>query len=208
MKGMTTTIRTRQMLLTLVLTCMSITALGQEGPLPMDSTTHKVSYSGIVDAAGAPKESLFDNAKKWILTQNSKINPYTISYENETDGSVIAKGTFILLDEHRNFTTQFTITISVKDSRYKYDLSDFILQYKTEAGSHVSGYGMWSHATQTEAETLEYSLETFYPSRMHSRKPSIKWYEDIDRKSFELLDKIVQPILGSLKQTMAGKSDW
>ncbi|OJW84160.1 MAG: hypothetical protein BGO69_11860 [Bacteroidetes bacterium 46-16] len=180
----------------------------QEYTLPLDPATHKVSYADIGEAAGATKKALFEKAKKWILTKNTATNPYSVTFENEADGSVAGKGSFMLPGDRRKYIVQFAINLAVKDGKYKYSLTDFIVQYKTEAGSSGGGYGYWGHSSYHEAETLEYSLETFYPSRLDSRKPSIKWYEEINKKSFGEIDKTMQSIVGSLKEAMSANKDW
>jgi len=192
----------------LLVTCLNQISYGQEGLLPVDATTKKICYTDIAEAPGVSKKALFDKAKKWILTKNSAITPYTISFDNENDGSIVGKGAFMLPGDRRKYVVQFVINIAVKDNRYKYDLTDFIIQYKTEAGSSSGGYGYWGHSSYREAETLEYSLETFYPSRLDSRKPSIKWYEEITKKSFIEINKSMQSITNSLKQTVSTKEDW
>jgi hypothetical protein len=198
----------KQTIFTLVLILLSIISRGQEYTLPLDPTTHKVSFADVGEAAGSTRKSLFEKGKKWILTKNSATNPYTVTFESEAEGTVTGKGTFMLAGDRRNYVVQFTINIATKDGKYKYDLTDFIIQYKTEAAYHSGGYGMWSHTTHTEAENLEYSLETFYPSRLDSRKPSIKWYEEINKKSFGQISQTMQTIVGSLRQAMSSKEDW
>jgi hypothetical protein len=180
----------------------------KEEMLPADPNTRKVSYADIVEAPGSRKAGLFNAAKKWILTKNSPTNPYMVSFENEAGGSVTGKGTFMLPGNRRNYAVLFTINIGVKDGKYRYDFTDFMIQYKTEAGSSGGGYAYWGHSSYHEAQTLEYSLETFYPSRLRSHKPSIKWYEEIDKKSFRSIDQTMESIVGSLKEAMSVKQDW
>lgn len=176
--------------------------------LPINPATHKVSYTAVIEAPGATKSGLFSNAKKWILTKNSVTNPYTVSFENETGGNVTGKGSFMLPGDRQTYTVLFTINIDVKDGKYRYDFTDFVIRYKTEAGSSGGGYAYWGHSSYHEAQTLEYSLETFYPSRLHGRKPSIKWYEEINKKSFATIDRTMQSITGSLKEAMPVTSNW
>lgn len=190
-----------------ILSLLSAVAFAQT--LPQNSTTSKVSYNGIVEAPGKDKQKLFNSAKKWFAAKHSEANPFVINYENETDGSITGRGSFTLPAENRKYIVQFLISIATKDGKCKYDFTDFMILYTTSGGVSSSGFGYWSSASYKEAETLEYSLETFYPIRLEKRrKPSIKWYELITPKSFETIDKEMKALESSLKQTVSAKSDW
>ncbi|OJW82301.1 MAG: hypothetical protein BGO69_17070 [Bacteroidetes bacterium 46-16] len=198
----------KQSIITLLLVALSIFSAGQEYTLPFDPSTHKVNYTDVVEAQGAARKALYENGKKWILTKNSSTNPYSVSFDNEADGTVTGKGTFMLSGDRRNYVVRFTINIETKEGKYRYSFTDFIIQYQTEAEYHSGGYGMWRHTTHTDAQNLEYGLETFYPSRLEGRKPSIKWYEEINKKSFQQIDQTMQSLVGSLKQAMIVRKDW
>jgi hypothetical protein len=167
-----------------------------------------VSYTGVVDAPKLSKNDLFDNAKKWIKTKHSEINPYTVTYESMEDGSVIGKGSVALPADRRKYTMQFVLKVSTKDGKFKYEFTDFIVQFRTQAGSSSGGYGGWGGSSYREAETLEYSLETFYPSRLNSRKPAIKWFEEINRRTFESIGREMQSVISSFQQSMKDTDDW
>lgn len=195
----------RKTLFTIINSIIITSAIAQE--LPVDCITNKVSYSEIIDAPSSSKKALFDKAKKWIVSKNTTLNPYTITYESE-DGQVLGKGTFTLPVGRMKYVVPFAIKIAVKDGKCKYELTDLMIQYRTEARASSGGYGYWGSSKSTEAETLEYSLETFYPSRLTSRKPVIKWYEDIRSAAFEGIGKEMQSITNSLKQSMVSSDNW
>jgi hypothetical protein len=192
-------------LTTLICSLLITNVFAQE--LPVDGTTNKVSYTDIINAGSSSKKALFDKAKKWIVSKNTTLNPYTITYESE-DGQVLGKGTFTLPVGRMKYVVPFAIKIAVKDGKCKYELTDLMIQYRTEARASSGGYGYWGSSKSTEAETLEYSLETFYPSHLTSRKPAIKWYEDIRADAFEEIGKQMQSIANSLKQSMASSENW
>lgn len=176
--------------------------------LPIDAGTNKVAYSEIVTVSGQSQKQLFTKAQKWILGKNSTANPYAISLDNATDGSITGKGSFSLPVDRRKYTVQFVINIACKDGKIRYSFMDLVIQFKTQAGSSGGGFGYWGGSSYHEAEILEYSLETFYPSRLTSKKPVIKWYEEIRKEAFDAIDREMQSIASSLKQTMSVKEDW
>ncbi|MCB9065459.1 MAG: DUF4468 domain-containing protein [Chitinophagales bacterium] len=192
----------RKLFIALLLISAS-TVHGQDAILKTDPQTGKVSYLGTVDASGQTKIELFNKAKKWIQTKNSSINSYTISYENAENGSITAKGSFTLPAEERKYILVFILSIDTKDGKFRYTFTDMVIRYTTEGGASHGGYGMWSSTTYRKSETLEYTLETFYPIRLEKRKkPAIKWYEMIRKESFEVIDKEIIALENSLISTM------
>ncbi|MBW7941193.1 MAG: DUF4468 domain-containing protein [Candidatus Kuenenia stuttgartiensis] len=177
--------------------------------LPVHTVTNKVGYGGMLDIPGQSKDKLFAKAKKWLAIKHSDANPYTITYENETEGGITGKGSFTLPAEERKYTVQFLITIATKDGKCKYEFTDFMIRYTTAGGMSTGGFSYWSSSSYNESETLEYTLETFYPIRLEKRKkPAIKWYEHINAKSFEAIDREMRAIESSLKQTMSAQTNW
>ena len=82
------------------------------------------------------------------------------------------------------------------------------MQYRTQASSSSGGYGGFGGSSYREAETLEYSLETFYPARLNGRKPSIKWYEEINKRTLEAINTEMLSIVSSLKQVVVSSDKW
>lgn len=180
-----------------------------ESSLPIDEATGKVSFKEVVESKGASKTALFERAKKWQATKGSKTNPYTVTLENEEQGSLIAKGTFTMPAKRKKYVVQFVVNIATKQGKYRYDFTDFTIALETQAGGKAFGYGGFGTHSIKRAETLEYTLETFYPSRLTSREPVIKYFEEIDEDSFTAISKEMQSLAATLKQSMStSESDW
>lgn len=186
--------------------CLLTSVNAQE--LPVDATTNKVTYSEVVQVQGATKKSLFAKAKKWVATKNTEQNPYTISLETEQDGTIVGKGTFSLPGDRNKYVVKFAINIATKDEKCRYEFTDLVIQYKRAAGSSGGGFSYWGGSSYHEAETLEYTIETFYPTRLNGRKPAIKFYEEIRANSFEAIDREMKSIVSSFKQAISIKEDW
>ncbi len=117
-----------------VLILLSVTfAFGQnETPkLPIDNSTGKIAYSGIVMVKdSASKDELFKRAKICFVHLFKSSNS-VIQNEDKEAGTIIGKGiikvsvrtvTMILEGGYINFT----LTVVTKDGRYKYTCTDFV----------------------------------------------------------------------------------
>ena len=197
-------------ILALIACCwLVVPALAQDNLLPIDPNTNKVSYAEVVTVSGQSKAKVFGKAMKWMGTKHTEVNPYVVTYENEAEGTITGKGSFTLPAERRKYNVQFLVNISIKDGRYKYELTDIMIQFKTAAGASGGGFGYWSSSSYKEAEMTQYSLETFYPARLKNKnKPVIKYFEEINRESFEAIDREMRSLAGSLKETLAKDNDW
>lgn len=196
----------KQLFLVLLITS---TIIGYSQSLPVDPQTQKVSYKEIVEIPGESENELFNKAKKWMATKDSETNPYTITYENQEAGNFSGKGSFTLPGGDKKYVVAFLINVATKDGKYKYEFTDFTLLYTTKGGVTSGGFSYWSSSSYQESETLEYSLETFYPIRLErKRKPSIKWYEEINANSFAAIDREMEALISSLEQTIAATDDW
>ena len=99
---------------------------GQE--LPVDKETGKVIFTEIVELSdnSVPKDILYNRAKEWFVKAFKSSNE-VIQLDDKESGKIIGKGNFSInrtmyLTDSR---VDFTMTIMVKDGRYKYIVSDF-----------------------------------------------------------------------------------
>lgn len=189
----------------LLLIAMSTRIGAQERSfLPIDDRTGKVTYAAVVEVPNKAKNVLFQELKKWIQTKHTDANPYVISYEHMERGSMVCKSSFTMPIDDRKYNVGFVLNVDMKDERYRYKLTDIVIEYTTQGGVSHGGYSMWSSTTYRQAETLSYTVETFYPIHLEKRrKPSIKWYELINKYSFEMIDKEINSIITSLRQHLS-----
>lgn len=192
-----------------LLLCSTFAIAQDISVLPQDASTGKVGYADVITLSGQTKGKLFTKAKKWIITRNTEANPYSITIDSEPEGSINGKGSFALSADRRKYLVQFAIALNIKDNKYKYEFTDFKILFTSPAGSSGGGYGGWGGSSYREAEKLEYTLETFYPIRLEKRKkPVIRWYEEINKKSFETIDAEMRLIESSLRNIMSASTDW
>ena len=134
-----------KILLLLLLLAPCLRAAGQASPLPVDSTTRKVTYQGIVQVPGVSQAELYSRAREWFATSFGSAKAVL-----EMDDRVVSKmvgryyATF-------GFSAGLsatpwhlwrTVTVEVKDGRYRYSFTRFGL-----------GSSLWSENIQ-HAEAL------------------------------------------------------
>lgn len=98
--------------------------------LPIDSNTNKISFTEIVIVDSlSNKQELFSIAREWFAkTYNSAIS--VIQMEDKESGKIVGKAKMQIyrkgtLGNMEYGHVNYTITINVKDGRYKYLISDF-----------------------------------------------------------------------------------
>jgi len=83
-----------------------------------------VTYSGIIDVENTSKDELFKRAKRWFVLA-SKSAKDVIQMDDKENGELIGKATFKVEYFYLNPYILHTITILVKDSKFKYQITDF-----------------------------------------------------------------------------------
>jgi hypothetical protein len=94
--------------------------------LPFDATTHQIAYQGVVEVAGATKEQLYTRAYEWLAKAYRSAND-VIQMQDKEAGRLVGKGTASV--RARGLSAGYvrhTLTIYLKDGRYKYVLTDFV----------------------------------------------------------------------------------
>ncbi|MGI4744186.1 MAG: DUF4468 domain-containing protein [Janthinobacterium lividum] len=101
---------------------------GWVNPLPMDSTTGKVSFRAVVQVPGATQAALYARAKGWFATAPGPVKP-TLSQANEAAGTLTGKASELVMQNLLGANVQVplwrTITIQVKPGRFRYTITDF-----------------------------------------------------------------------------------
>jgi len=110
---------------------LKISAQKNELPVfPIDSITNKITYSEIVYLdSSSNKQDLFLRAREWFAKTFNSSN-HVIQMQDKIDGILIGKGSFEVfitslgMKNGGNFFN-FTLSVYLKDGRYKYEFTDF-----------------------------------------------------------------------------------
>ncbi|UOQ64424.1 DUF4468 domain-containing protein [Hymenobacter volaticus] len=93
--------------------------------LPFDSDTKRISYQGVVEVPGTTKDQLYVRAYEWLAKTYRSANA-VIQMQDKEAGRLVGKGVMkVTLRGFNAGYVQHTITIYLKDGRYKYILTDF-----------------------------------------------------------------------------------
>ena len=97
--------------------------------LPIDSNTNKITYSEVVTVDSlTSKQELYSRAREWFAkTYNS--SKEVLQMEEKESGKILGKALIqvyykMLGMDHEHGYINYTITIAVKDGKYKYEITD------------------------------------------------------------------------------------
>lgn len=93
--------------------------------LPTDPDTHLVDYSGVIEVPGITQAQLYSRAYEWVA-KNYNSAQDVIQMQDKETGKIIVKGrTNAYFKGHPFGWVTHTLSIYVKDGKYKYDITDF-----------------------------------------------------------------------------------
>ena len=148
--------------------------------LPTDESG-KVAFIEVVKTDSVGKEVLYENAKKWLLTNNFQVQ---FTPEDSIAGKCVARQSFPVyargyISKKIHGKINYTLTVAVKENRYRYEFSNFTFDYYKESrtyemvptGKHkaleepqASGWqSLWEQhkkTTQNHVNTMIGSLKT------------------------------------------------
>jgi hypothetical protein len=111
--------------------------------LPIDSATGKIFYKGVVNVDSVSKQELYLRAREWFVNSFKQSNS-VIQMDDKESGTIIGKGnTSISVNSMFGSVEygfiRFTVSVYIKDGKYKYSFTDFKQQDWRVGGSPNSG---------------------------------------------------------------------
>lgn len=106
------------------------TAAGYAQKLPVDSETQKITYTEVVEIPGAKKDDLYSKAKAWFVTATGATK-LALELEDKETGKLLGKVNNSVkvknppMGMYEVGFVNYTISIIVKDDKYKYTFTDF-----------------------------------------------------------------------------------
>ncbi|MCA8830802.1 DUF4468 domain-containing protein [Hymenobacter pini] len=97
------------------------------GPFPIDATTQHITYQGVVEVPGVTKDELYTRAYEWMAKNYRSANAVIQMHDKEA-GRLVGKGATVMETQRLSGLPSYvrhTLSIYVKDNRYKYVLTDF-----------------------------------------------------------------------------------
>ena len=101
---------------------------GWVNPLPIDSTTGKVSFRAVVQVPGASQATLYARAKEWFATAPGAVKPI-LEQDDAANGTLTGKTSELVMQNVLGANVQVplwrTIIIQVKPGRFRYQVTNF-----------------------------------------------------------------------------------
>lgn len=201
---MVTTIKIKQILLISAVTLLSISAgfSQKETPnLPIDSTTFKITYSEVVYVDSlVNKQELYSRAREWFA-KAYKSSTNVIQMEDKENGKIVGKALLevyhkALGSNYPGGYINYTISIYVKDGRYKYEITDFYHSGASYSGGRIPDYGVCEKMINTTDKTFGMSNQKNYNQYLYQMDNHIK----------ELITDLKSAM--SKKEANSKKDDW
>jgi hypothetical protein len=95
--------------------------------LPIDADTRKFTYSEVVEISGSQAE-LYARAREWFVHAYTNADD-VIQMDEKESGQIIGKGKFSVYLSMNTRYIRHTVTIQVKDNKYRYTITNFVLDW-------------------------------------------------------------------------------
>lgn len=163
--------------------------------------TDKLSYSEVMTVEGISKQELYNRGKLWFAKAFNSANN-VIQLDDKESGEIVGKALFIYkpsmlsASEQTKGPVRYTVSLSFKDGRYKYEVTDF---NHDPAGN---SYGSISVGVITKDDQ--------YPEeKAKNKKLKDKVWQDIKKQ----IENEILPLIANLKESMSKtaetkKNDW
>lgn len=104
--------------------------------LPIDSITNLITYQEVVKVEGITKDELYIRAREWFAKTFVSAQD-VIQMDDKASGKIIGKGSssgfYSILMSIIPYSLTYTVSITAKDGRYRYEISPFLVDgYPTE----------------------------------------------------------------------------
>lgn len=166
-------------------------------PLPLDSATSQVVYTGVIQAPAVSKDELYNRARRWIATEFKSASS-NLQMDDRQAGTLMTKGATTVRYTVGRYSTapliSFTISIEAKDGRYRYKIRDL----KNEVPA------VTINGTYVPARSVP--IEEMFSSKFNYKKgePTPSFVAMMDA-----LDAEMKRISKSLQEAIADKGkDW
>lgn len=156
----------------------------KENPkLPFDSLTNKITYSEAVFVDSLTnKQELFSRTREWFAkTYKSSTN--VIQMEDKENGKIVGKALMqvyhkgLFSELYESGYINYTISIYIKDGRYKYEITDFYHKGQYIGGKYngrIPDYGVCENMINTKDKTMGISNQKFYNYYLYQIDTNIK----------------------------------
>ena len=175
-------------LLTTFLLISIVGAFAQTPNLPIDSATHLITYSGIVNVAGN-KDELYSRAREWFAkTYKSAQNVIQM----DTKDKIVGKALMQVYYKGGDYGyINYTISIYLKDGKYKYEITDFYHKGEVRTGGVYVGNRYFETPDIPDYGACE---EMMHEKKKHAQK--------VFNSLITQMDENIKPLIASINESM------
>lgn len=152
----------------LLLLCLPLGLLAQ---MPMDSSTHKFTYTGVVDVPGMTKTDLYVAARSWFVSEYRSADD-VIQMEDKEAGRIIGKGFSLVQWQMATRYVKHTVQIDLKDGKYRYIVTDFAVKMNAYLPFESMNSKQYWNISKLHDETDKDAQQTIQSLKQHMTKAS------------------------------------
>lgn len=179
--------------------------------LPIDSMTGNVCYSEVVKMDSVKKEELYLRANQWFAKSYKSANN-VIQLNDKQAGQIIGKGVEKVdtkyNDVYGTTNLHYTITISLKDGRYKYDISQ--LYYHPSLNISIPIEETIMTYDEHKAKTMKQAKEMKAAWAISDKQISLGYHYNLimNRNSDTQIKQLIGSLKTGLKTPSVNSSEW
>jgi acyl-CoA synthetase (AMP-forming)/AMP-acid ligase II len=151
--------------------------------LPINKETNKITYTEVVSVDSVSKDILYNRAKIWMVNYFKNEN---FSIQNLEEGKLVKTASFpVTYDIGKGFTSTeqntFNLSVSVKDGKYKYELTDFVADNGIQKSPCENGFKLMENNKQLYQKTVDSfykEVESLITKLKENMKQDMKLKED------------------------------
>lgn len=158
---------------------ISILSAQKDTPdLPIDSLTGKITYTEVVYLDSlSDKNELFSRAREWFA-KAYKSSTNVIQMEDKENGKIVGKASLQVYHNAWGMTSEagyinYTISIYMKDGRYKYEITNFHHTGQYNNGNKIPDYGVCENMINTTDRLFGVSYQKQYNGYLHIMNDNI-----------------------------------
>jgi hypothetical protein len=166
--------------------------------LSAQTTPESLTFSEVIKVDSVSKQELYSRAKEWFF-KTYRSSKDVVANEDKEGGVILGDGS-IFYDgglEGQSITgyVSYKISISVKDGKYKYEISDFI-----HKSSNTYKYGDYSMGRLTTAENFK---DSGFGKSWYN-----KYWKEVKLTVQKSIDKIMPSLKAAMSKPSLQKQDW
>lgn len=108
--------------------------------LPTDSSTNLITFQEVIKVEGVSKDELYLRAREWFA-RTFVSSQEVIQMDDKQGGKIIGKGvssgSYSIMLSPILYYLNYTVSVTVKDGRYRYEISPFTIEGTSPDGLYT-----------------------------------------------------------------------